>query len=194
MDDALGYAGTLLQGERVRLRELRDADLAQLDACWHDPGVLVLNANAVRPQPEGAAVERFRRWSANDTGTAVGFVVVDRQDDTLVGHITISGIVPKDRRGELAVMIGPPHQSRGYGTDAVRTVVRYGFLELGLNRIELGVYAFNERAVAAYTKAGFVVEGRRRDQVWYGGRFHDDLVMGLLRAEWQDRAGDPPSA
>jgi len=68
-------------------------------------------------------------------------------------------------------------------------MVRYGFLELGLNRVGLNVWAYNDRAIAAYRKAGFVEEGRTREAVWHDGRFHDELSMGLLASEWDANRG-----
>lgn len=63
-------------------------------------------------------------------------------------------------------------------------MVRYGFEEMGLNRIGLGVWAYNDRAIATYRKIGFVDEGRRRQVVFHAGRFHDEVLMSLLRSEW----------
>jgi RimJ/RimL family protein N-acetyltransferase len=65
-------------------------------------------------------------------------------------------------------------------------MVRYGFQELGLNRIELGVWAFNDRAIAAYRKVGFVEEGRRRQMTFHAGQFHDEVLMSILRSEWDE--------
>lgn len=65
----------------------------------------------------------------------------------------------------------------------------YSFLELNLNRVELMVYAFNERAHRAYEKAGFQLEGRLRDALYREGRYHDELVMSVLRREWDDTSG-----
>jgi RimJ/RimL family protein N-acetyltransferase len=185
LDDALGYATGVLDGEHVRLRELHEADLPQLEVWLRDPSILIFDTDTVRPRPEGAPTELLRRWSANDTPASVGFSIVTRDEGTLVGHVGLFNIDPKDRNAEVNILLGPPHQGRGYGTDAMRVLVRYGFLELGLHRIELGVFAFNERALAAYSKAGFVVEGRRRQRVFHGGSFHDDLIMGILRPEWE---------
>jgi RimJ/RimL family protein N-acetyltransferase len=187
MEDALGYATSVLEGERVRLRELHLDDLPQLDAWWRDPAVLLFDSDAVRPRPEGAPTELFRRWSANEDPASVGFSVVARDEGTLLGHVGLFNISRKDRNAEVNIVLGPPHQGRGYGTDAMRVLVRYGFLELGLHRIELAVFAFNERALAAYTTAGFVLEGRRRQRVFHGGAFHDDLVMAILRPDWEQQ-------
>ncbi|MGZ4650005.1 MAG: GNAT family N-acetyltransferase [Kineosporiaceae bacterium] len=186
-DDAVGYAASVLEGDLVRLRELHETDLAQLDAWWREATVLVFSTDVVRPPPQGAAGELFRRWSANQDAASAGFSIVSRDADTLLGYVGLFNINAKDRNAEANIFIGPPYQGQGYGSDAMRVLVRYGFLELGLHRIELGVFAYNERAVAAYTKAGFVVEGRRRDRVLHGGAFHDDLVMGILRPDWERR-------
>jgi RimJ/RimL family protein N-acetyltransferase len=60
----------------------------------------------------------------------------------------------------------------------------YGFRELGLNRIELRTWAFNSRAIAAYTKAGFTVEGRRCEVLFHDGVFYDERIMSILAAEY----------
>jgi len=76
--------------------------------------------------------------------------------------------------------------SQGHGTDAVRLLLRYGFNELNLNRICLHVYSFNTRAIRCYEKAGFVLEGRLRQDVFHHGEYADALVMSVLRSEWRD--------
>lgn len=78
----------------------------------------------------------------------------------------------------------PDHWNAGLDSEAVQLVVRYGFAVLGLHRLQLGVYAFNDRAIASYTKVGFREEGRRRENVFHDGRWHDELLMGLLAYEW----------
>jgi RimJ/RimL family protein N-acetyltransferase len=100
------------------------------------------------------------------------------------GHAALYGVSVKDRCATLAIVIGPGHQDRGYGTDAVRVLLRYGFAELGLHRVELGVTGYNLRAMAAYRKAGFVEEGRRRSAIFRSGAWHDDVRMAILRSEW----------
>jgi RimJ/RimL family protein N-acetyltransferase len=85
-------------------------------------------------------------------------------------------------------MIGPEFQNRGVGTDTTRVMLRYGFTELNLRRIQLLAFGYNERAIAAYRKAGFREEGRRREATFRGGRYHDEVIMGVLRREWTEPA------
>ena len=89
-----------------------------------------------------------------------------------------------ERVGTLGVLIRPDDVGRGYGTDAVRTMVAYGFRAMGLNRIQLDTFAFNTRARRAYAKAGFVEEGVRREALFIDGGFADEVVMAILRREW----------
>ena len=71
---------------------------------------------------------------------------------------------------------------RGFGTEAVGLLVRRAFDGLGLDRVELQVFATNARAIRAYEKAGFEVERRRPDAAFVGGRYVDVLVMAPLRS------------
>jgi RimJ/RimL family protein N-acetyltransferase len=184
-EEAWQYGNGLLVGQSVRLRELQETDLDQLVHWWNDPAYAPLQAPIVRPQPVTSVRETFQKWSANDSDSAVGFSVIDRESQALVGHIAISGIHARTRAGVLAIVVGGDQTERGYGTDAVRVMVRYGFEELGLNRIELHVFAYNSRAIATYRKVGFVEEGRRRQAAFHAGRFHDSVIMSLLAEEYR---------
>lgn len=84
--------------------------------------------------------------------------------------------------------IGSEHVGQGYGSDTVRLMTAYGFREMGLNRIELRVNASNDRARAVYTKAGYQVEGIRREVLFHDGWFHDEVVMAILASDCTDAA------
>jgi RimJ/RimL family protein N-acetyltransferase len=66
----------------------------------------------------------------------------------------------------------------------------HAFGTLGLHRIALFVFEFNERAVRAYRKCGFVVEGRARESIWRDGRWWDELAMSVLESDWRARRAD----
>jgi RimJ/RimL family protein N-acetyltransferase len=73
----------------------------------------------------------------------------------------------------------------------MKLCLQYGFLELGLQRVSLGLHAYNPRALRSYEKAGFRMEGRTRQDVMREGKRTDTLWMGILRDEWlqmQDRS------
>ncbi|WP_375389221.1 GNAT family N-acetyltransferase [uncultured Amnibacterium sp.] len=179
------YARALLLGELVRLRPLDERDLPHLERWWTDPEWQVLQQQTVRPRPDGPASELFRSWSANENASGVGFSVESLESGEFVGHVTLWGATMVGRAATLGIVIGPSHVGRGYGTDTVRVIARYGFQAMGLHRIGLELVAFNTRARRAYEKAGFRVEGVRREAVFADGGFVDEVLMGLLRQDWE---------
>ncbi|MFF5292666.1 GNAT family N-acetyltransferase [Paractinoplanes globisporus] len=173
-----------LTGERVRLRELREEDLADLVSWWQDPDVMVTQTSGpFHPRPADAIAEQFRSWNRN-AGTDAGLTVVNRAEGTVIGHVALFGAEAHNRTATFAIIIGPPFQGQGYGTEATRLMVGYGFTELGLHRIQLAATGFNERALHTYEKVGFVEEGRDRQAIFRGGKWHDQVRMGILDHEW----------
>jgi RimJ/RimL family protein N-acetyltransferase len=83
--------------------------------------------------------------------------------------------------------------SKGYGTDMMKLCLQYAFIELGLERVSLGLHEYNPRALKSYEKCGFRLEGRTRKDVMREGRRSDTLWMGILREEWQQmQTGEQP--
>jgi RimJ/RimL family protein N-acetyltransferase len=181
---AFGYGDSILAGERVRLRGVRDDDLPTLAKWEMDPGRMATLSHRVAPSSEAAARERMARWSANDKGD-LGFAIETLDDPpVMVGHVGLRGAQLKDRCAALGIALGREYVGRGYGSDAMRVIVDYAFREMGLHRLELGVAPFNAAGIRAYEKAGFVEEGRRRESVLHDGRWYDEVLMSILDHEW----------
>lgn len=187
IEDSAAYARHLLRGDNVVLRPLREDDLPILEGWWADTELSLLRQGVVQPQPAGRAAEMFRQWSVNTDPGSAGFSVAEHSSGELLGHVSLYVADVRSRSAMLAIIIGPGHAGRGYGSDALEVLMRYGFEEMGLHRIELRTWAFNDRALATYSKAGFVEEGRRREAVHHAGSFHDEVLMGLLEQEWRAR-------
>jgi RimJ/RimL family protein N-acetyltransferase len=185
--EAFGYGDSILVGERVRLRGVLDDDLPTLAKWEMDPGRMATLSNWVVPPSEAAAKEQLARWGANGKDD-VGFAIETLNDPAaLVGNIALWGARPKDRCATVAIALGREHIGRGYGTDAMRIIVDYGFREMGLHRIQLSVAPFNPGAIRVYKKVGFVEEGRHREYVMHGGHWYDEILMSILDHEWAAR-------
>jgi RimJ/RimL family protein N-acetyltransferase len=131
-----------------------------------------------------AAKERIAKWNVNDKDD-LGFAIETLDDaPVLVGNIGLWGARPKDRYATLGIALGRDYIGRGYGTDAVRVIVGYGFREMGLHRIQLVVTPFNPAGIRAYQRAGFVEEGRHRESVLHDGHWYDEVLMSILDHEW----------
>ena len=184
---AFGYGDSILVGERVRLRGVRDDDLPTLAKWEMDPGRMATLSSWVAPPSEAAAKERIAKWSANQQDD-LGFAIETLDDPpVLVGNIGLFDVRTKDRGATLGIALGREYIGRGYGTDAVRVIVDYGFREMGLHRIQLSVAPYNPAGIRAYEKAGFVEEGRHRESVLHDGRWYDEVLMSILDREWAAR-------
>lgn len=184
-DDAFTYAGELLTGKLVRLRGTRDSDLPVIAGWLMDPGIKATQSRIAAPPSERSAREWVSEWSANKSDDVGYSIETLDAEPTLVGHIGLFDTAGKDRCGTIGIVLGPRYLGKGYGTDAMRLIVAFGFRELGLHRVQLGVYEFNVRAIAAYRKAGFVEEGRRREAIYHDGRWYDNVQMSILEQEWR---------
>ena len=123
--------------------------------------------------------------SQGKSTTDYNFGVVVRAEDQLIGSASLFGMSPINHTAELGICIGDTeYQNKGYGSEAVVLVVRFGFDELGLNRIGLCVWARNERGIRAYEKAGFIREGTNRQAIFRHGRYEDLHQYALLREDW----------
>lgn len=180
-----------LEGDLVRFRALDEQDVPLLVNWWQDPSTAVFQDYTMAPKQPEAIAQMFRSWSANSRPGDVGFSVVERATGDLVGHAVLYGASLPARAGVLALMIGAEHVDQGYGSDTVRLLTAFGFQEMGLNRIELRVFSFNDRARVVYRKIGYREEGARRDVVFRAGRYHDEVIMGMLAREWECARSDP---
>jgi RimJ/RimL family protein N-acetyltransferase len=82
-------------------------------------------------------------------------------------------------------ILAPEYVGKGYGRDAIMTLLDWSFRVLNLRRVALDTLATNERAIRAYRACGFVEEGRLREHDYVDGAYVDAIVMGILRSEWE---------
>ncbi|CAA9444539.1 MAG: Acetyltransferase, GNAT family [uncultured Rubrobacteraceae bacterium] len=180
----LGDGARKLVGERVELRR-HVRENYHLYAEWYgDPEIWHLTSWA--PSPLGrSAVERLfedREISQTDDSFAIHI----RGNDEPIGVISLMNKTEANESADLSVIVGhKDNRHQGYGTEAIDRLLRYAFEELGLNRIGLSVFEFNEEAISAYEGLGFVEEGRLRQAIKRRSGFHDAVLMSILRSEWE---------
>ena len=126
------------------------------------------------------------RLYKDDTDIRLGIVL--KETDQLIGGIGLTHVSISHRRASLGIFIGDKScWSKGYGTEALKLMVGYGFDELNLHRIHLTVFGFNARAMRAYEKAGFKREGVFRDDVFKNGKYNDVYPMAILESECREQ-------
>ena len=132
-------------------------------------------------------IERFFRSRVLGT-EALAMAVHIRSTDRLIGTCAFSQLDADNGSALYHITIGESDAwGRGYGTEATQLMLEHAFGTLGLHRIALFVFEFNVRAVRAYERCGFVVEGRARESIWRDGRWWDELAMSVLESDWRKR-------
>lgn len=175
----------LLCGEHVRLTALTHQDAA-LIASWEDDTdfLRLVDASPARPRTAEEVIRWMDSFQKSSTDFAFGIRLL--ADDALIGWIALDEIIWSQQVGGLAVGIGRRDaRGKGYGAEAMRLLLDFGFDELNLHRIQLTVFAYNQRAIRLYERLGFKHEGTYREFLQRGGQRHDMLLYGLLRHEWE---------
>lgn len=174
----------MLRGERVLLRAVQREDL---DGLWDLFEDLELTARwSDRPPVPWSRedwVSRFERHLGEMRRDDVEFAI--EAEGAFIGKCGLQHVDHYRGLAELGIALGRDHWGKGYGQDAVRTLLEYAFRHLNLRKVWLKVLADDARAVGAYKKVGFVEEGRLREDAWFDGAHRDSLVMGILREEWE---------
>lgn len=183
---------SILQGNLVRLVAGEPQVLAEAITHWdHDSEYRrLLDSEPTNQFSVKKMTEWIQKDQEKDPPPFYFFAIRTLEGDRLVGFTGLDGdIFP---HGEAFVGIGIGEREfwgKGYGTDAMKVILRYAFQELNLRRVSLDTFEYNPRAIRSYEKAGFVHEGRARDFLYREGRRWDLIFMGILREEWLARSG-----
>lgn len=128
-----------------------------------------------------------KEWLQMESNDVASFAIVTIKDDELIGTCSIEEINYLKRTGTLGIFIGDnDSRNKGYGTEAIKLILDYGFNYLNLNNIMLQVLEFNERAIACYKKCGFKEFGRRRKCNFLNGKYYDVVNMDILAEEFKE--------
>jgi len=171
----------MIRGEKTRLRALEHDDLAHFVRWVNEPQArrfLAIRYPLSMTEEEG--------WWQNFSASKNNYIyAIEAQDGTYIGNIGLHDVEPENRRAMLGIVIGDhAYWGEGYGSDAIRAMLRWAFDYLNLHRVYLSVYAYNKRAIRCYEKCGFRHEGIMREARYSAGQYHDEWLMGILRREF----------
>jgi RimJ/RimL family protein N-acetyltransferase len=180
----------VIAGARVRLRAIERQDLPRYVAWFNDPEVRRGLAQ-IFPLSQSLEDQWFEHTLTLEPHERPFSVDVRRGRGWVhIGSCGLFRFEPYSRNAELGIMIGEKRfWDRGYGTQAVRLLLGHAFDTLNLHRVFLRVFASNPRAIRAYEKVGFILEGRLREDRFADGGYEDTLLMSVLEHEWRAGAG-----
>lgn len=175
----------MLKGQKVTLRALEREDLPLLHAFNNDLEVeLAGGGDAPMPQSLARLESEFEGKVSGGGRDGSDFAIV--ADDNFIGICALFNQDNLAHTIELGITIGNKlYWGKGYGREALRLLVDYGFRYQNHRKIYLEVHGNNERAIKAYKAVGFVEEGRLLQHVYSNGDYQDLVQMGILRHEWE---------
>lgn len=183
----------LFEGADIRFGPIDHDRDPEIESKWtHDAGFMRLYDIApVRPLSVAMVKKQYEKLEkqAEQDKNMYYFAIRTKEDDRLIGNAMVHRIEWTNGNGWVRLGIGAAEDRRkGYGTQALRMLLRFAFAELNLFRVTAAVQEYNEGAVALLKKMGFVEEIRRRKALERDGRRWDMLLFGLLNDEWRDQA------
>jgi RimJ/RimL family protein N-acetyltransferase len=184
-DDPQG--DVIVPGELVYLGQVRK-DLAPVYRRWLNSLQMTRTMGVISDQGLPMTDQDEEDWleAARADKNSVTFGIYERESGLPVGNAGLSGVRSHHRSAEFGIGIGESWaRGKGYGTEATRLVLDYGFTALGLHHIWLRCVAFNQAGIRAYEKAGFRESGRLREGWQLGGQQHDVIIMDILAREFE---------
>jgi RimJ/RimL family protein N-acetyltransferase len=172
-----------LSDTNATLRRVRAEDVERFLALDSDPEIHEMfggSRNTYRPMTTEAAQAIVKHLSEHQ------YAWVIEHAAEVIGSARLDRVDMQDRRASFAIgILSPKCLGKGIGTEAMRLVLRFAFEQLNLHRVSLRVLAYNHRAIRAYQKCGFVIEGHEREAALVNGQWHNDVIMGLLDREFR---------
>jgi len=177
----------MFRQENVQLRPVWKTDLKNFLKWYNDPEVTCY-LRMFFPIMEASEEKWINDLATIKHETDAVFVIEVKIKKRWVpiGSCGIHDINWHDRDAELGMAIGEKKfQSNGYGTIATRLLINYAFSQLNLHRVSSAAYAFNVRSLKMQERAGLRIEGCVRKSIYRNGEYHDKIIRGMLREEWE---------
>ncbi|MGC9781607.1 MAG: GNAT family N-acetyltransferase [Candidatus Heimdallarchaeota archaeon] len=176
----------MFEGKSVNLRSV---ELSDLDAILENFNKLKLRKFLSRPIPFAREEEADwirNTWERRKRGSEYQFTIEHKDTKKFLGTAGLFDIDKISKTAELGIAIhAEKNWGKGYGTDTMRVLLMFGFNYLNLNRIQLRVFEFNERAIKTYKKVGFTQVGKHRQEHFTDGIYVDVIYMDILKSEWE---------
>jgi RimJ/RimL family protein N-acetyltransferase len=171
-------------GNRIELTPIDlEKDLEVWEGWNHDSDYLRLLDDFPASQYSAPAI---KEWFEKEDSPNALFVIRTIKEQKAIGFIELAGYDWVARNAWVGVGIGDPdYRSQGYGTEAMNLLLKFAFRGQNLHRVNLGVFAFNKRAIRCYEKSGFKYEGVEREAIFKDDQRWDCHLMGILQSEWE---------
>ena len=173
-----------IEGSKIYLRGLAKEDLRGNMFSWaNNHEITYYMYMGLRPNTIELLEEEYNQLIHSEKDAV--FAIVDKKTNVHIGNVGLYAINWVARSAEYRIVIGEKkYHGKGIGTEAAKLVVEYAFDKLNLNKVFLGVNAENKGAIKSYKNAGFIEEGKARQEIYRNGKYYDAVTMSILRKEF----------
>ena len=173
-----------IKGKIVTLRAIEMDDLELLAKWSNSPEIWNMVGGWHFPYSSLSTEEYIK--NINNNNMKYQNFAIDTEEMGFIGTVNLVDIDWKNSNAFNGIMLGDKDsRGKGYALDAVMTMMRYAFKELGLYRLDSNMIAYNERSIDFYTrKCGWVVEGRKEGWFYRNGKRHDKVIVGITHEQY----------
>lgn len=169
----------IIHGDKVVLRAVEQSDNAMLLSLINDPDTEMMLGGSSWPVSEAEQLKWFEHQERSRD--VLRCIVALQEDGKAIGTIILSDIDQKNATGHIHIKMSKDGgRGKGYGTDAVNTMVQYAFEELRLNCIYANILSYNEASIKLFERCGFKKDGVLRQRVYKKGQFIDMLAYSKI--------------
>tara|TARA_X000000950_G_scaffold108424_2_gene136744 strand:+ start:12559 stop:13116 length:558 start_codon:yes stop_codon:yes gene_type:complete len=174
-------------GKNIYLRPVEIGDIDRGWQKWINEESVIEFLDGVYPVTKDNLLKYYHE---NQPPRAVMFSICDKSDDTYIGNAKLGSINWINRTCSYGRIIGPEkYKGKGYGSEALILLVKYGFMKLGMNRICSGAIEGNIASLKSNEKVGFVQEGIQREAVWRNGKYNNVILLAITRNDFLKKYG-----
>ncbi|MGP4108643.1 GNAT family N-acetyltransferase [Virgibacillus sp. L01] len=174
----------MLSSKRLQFRKMVESDIEKYHSWRNDLDVMKTTSTSL----DLYSLDETKNFVENvifNSTSSKSYIIEEKESDTAIGVTSLINIDTKNRNAECIIDIGEKKfWGKGYGTEALKMLLEYAFLELNLHRVSLRVFSLNDRAIHIYNKLGFEKEGVMRESLYRNGKWHDIITMGVLKREY----------
>lgn len=159
----------LFESPRIVLRKMTEHDI-EIYHTWRNDTEVMQSTSLLLDVYDIEETQEFVRQIILASQSAKSYLIIEKESEKPIGITSLIHIDYKNRNAECIIDIGDKASwGKGYGTEAMKLLLAYGFLEMNLHRIYLRVFSFNNRAIQLYKKLGFQQEGISRESLFRHG-------------------------
>lgn len=172
----------IIYGEKIKLRAVESEDNVMLLEMMNDPDIEMMVCGYSWPVSMNGQMKWFSKLENNSD--ILRCIIADKENDKAIGTLIFNEIDMKNGTGHIHIKIADRNErGKGYGTDAINTIVKYVFSELRLNCVFANILAYNKPSVHLFEKCGFTCDGVLRSRVFKQGKYIDLLSYSKLSSD-----------